>query len=534
MLAVTEKHHPPEPPPPLGPRARRNSRKAVLMYRAPIFWLMSAAIAAISALSYLDSARESQAALSDFAQEQSTLAQSLAASLGARLATAQHDATALAESRASKQAPLSSIVERYLSVAVRRTDDPIEDRAGDRAIRMSFPAPGGTVVDLTVSLASLIGDLKTTERPNRMLLLFHPPAADGFYTTDGRRISAPQVASALDSGLTFLRLAPSEAGRLGLPARTAVSGLANLDAGAAGRWGVAAIASAGRERDRERWARWRLILSVLTASSLVITFGGLAMRNQRKELVLQHQLALAGLSRERDDRLERAGRAATMGALAVGIAHEISTPLGIIAGRAEQVLSRVSADERASGSVRIILDQIDRIHRVIRGLLGLARGDRPTAEPVEPATLVRGAIALVEHRFEKAGVGLDAHVEPGLPIVHGDPRLLEHALVNLLLNACDASPTGTCVTLTTATEDGSHILRIDVVDDGPGISPANAGRVLEPFFSTKLGGGGTGLGLPIVQEIVANHRGDLALTSAIPRGTRATIRIPTSEEPSHG
>ena len=64
-----------------------------------------------------------------------------------------------------------------------------------------------------------------------------------------------------------------------------------------------------RERDRERWAHWRLILSVVTASGLVLTFGGLAMRNQRKELLLQHQLALADLSRQRDERLERAGRA---------------------------------------------------------------------------------------------------------------------------------------------------------------------------------------------------------------------------------
>jgi signal transduction histidine kinase len=334
--------------------------------------------------------------------------------------------------------------------------------------------------------------------------------------------------------VTSTRLAPAEAGQLGLPARTAVAGLASLDAGAAGRWGVAAIASAERERDRERWARWRLILGVAAASGLVLTFGGLAMRNQRKELLLQHQLALADLRRQGDERLERAGRAATMGALAVGVAHEISTPLGIIAGRAEQLLPKVSADERAAGSVRIILEQIDRIHRVIRGLLGLARGDRPTAEPLDPAALVQGAVGLVEHRFEKAGVGLDADITPGLPIVHGDPRLLEHALVNLLLNACDASPSGTRVHLATTAEDGGHILRIDVVDHGPGISAENAGRVLEPFFSTKLGQGGTGLGLPIVQEIVANHRGSLELTSPIPGGTRATIRFPTTEEPSHG
>jgi signal transduction histidine kinase len=266
---------------------------------------------------------------------------------------------------------------------------------------------------------------------------------------------------------------------------------------------------------------------------LVLAFGGLAMRNQRKELLLAHRLALADLARERDDRLERAGRAATMGALAVGVAHEISTPLGIIAGRAEQLIPKVSADERASSSVRIILEQIDRIHRVIRGLLGLARGDRPTAEPVDPAALVEGAVSLVEHRFAKAAVALDTEVAPGLPVLHGDPRLLEHALVNLLLNACDACTSGGRVALTATADEDGRGLRIDVVDDGPGISAEHAGRVLEPFFSTKLEGRGTGLGLPIVQEIVANHRGVLALTPALPRGTRATIRFPSNEEASH-
>jgi two-component system NtrC family sensor kinase len=493
---------------------------------------MLAAIAAIGALAYLDAERESSAALSDFAQEQATLAHSLGASLGARLAAARHDARAVAESHAAAQPPLSSIIERYLSVAMRSPDGASAAPPAERAVRLSFPAPNGAVVDLTVSLASLIADFKATERPNRVLLLMRPPATSDFYSTDGRRIAAPEIASALDDGLSFLRLAPAEAGRLGLPARTALTGLARIDAGAAGQWGIAAIASAERERDRERWARWRLVLTVVTVGGLVLSFGGLAMRNQRKELLLQHQLALADLGRQRDERLERAGRAATMGALAVGVAHEISTPLGIIAGRAEQLLSKSAADERASALLRTILEQIDRIHRVIRGLLGLARGDRPTAEPVDPAALIQGAVSLVEHRFAKAGVGLDAEVEADLPILHGDPRLLEHAVVNLLLNACDASPGGGRVTLVAATDDGNRV-RIDVVDDGPGISPESAGRVLEPFFSTKLGGRGTGLGLPIVQEIVANHRGLFELASALPRGTRATIRLPTNEEASH-
>jgi signal transduction histidine kinase len=505
------------------------------MKPTPIIWLMLLAITAIGALAYLDAERESSAALSDFAQEQATLAQSLAADLSAQLAAAHHDALAVAQSHVAGQPLLPAIVERYLSVVVRPqgTEAAPPPSAGDRAVRLSFPAHSGAAIDLTVALSSLLSDLKATERPNRVMLLLRPPAAESFRTTDGRLLEAREIISALDAGRSFLRLSPAEAGRLGLPARTALAGLARIDAGAAGPWGIAAVASAERERDRERWAGWRLILSVAAASGLVLTFGGLAMRNQRKELLLQHQLALADLSRQRDERLERAGRAATMGALAVGVAHEISTPLGIIAGRAEQLVPKVSSDERAAGSVRIILEQIDRIHRVIRGLLGLARGDRPTAEPIEPAALVRDAMSLVEHRFQKADVPLVAEIAPTLPTIYGDPRLLEHALVNLLLNACDACALGGEVKVTALTGDAGRALVINVIDDGPGISHQDAGRVLEPFFSTKPSGGGTGLGLAIVQEIVASHRGSLLLESVAPHGTRAVISIPATEEPAH-
>jgi len=465
------------------------------MKTSPIFGLMLLAIAAIGGLAYIDEEREGAAALSDFAQEQTTLAQSLAMALRSQLSTASHDASTVSQNHPAERPEIPSVLERYLSLMVR---------------------PSGAA-----------------EQSNRLMVFLQPPDTANFYTTDGRFIASPEIHAALKEGRTYLRLAPAEAGRLGLPTRTALAGLSRLDTGAAGMWGIAAVASAERERDRERWARWRLLLSVAAASSLVLSFGGLAMRNQRKELLLRHRLEVADLAVQRDERLQRAGRAATMGTLAVGVAHEISTPLGIIAGRAEQLVPKLANDERAASSVRIILEQIDRIHRVIRGLLGLARGDRPTAEPVEPATLVAGAVALVEHRFAKAGVRLLIEAAPNLPIIHGDPRLLEHAVVNLMLNACDACANEGAVTVLARAGDGNRGLVVSVVDDGPGISPANAGRVLEPFFSTKPSGRGTGIGLAIVQEIVASHRGSLALESVLPHGTRATIKLPSSEETTH-
>lgn len=107
----------------------------------------------------------------------------------------------------------------------------------------------------------------------------------------------PRLSRALDDRAPTLRLEREEAAALGLPARMAIAGLAFADAGAAGRWGVAWVATALRERDRERRARSRLVLSILLATGLVGAFGGLALRKQRRELQLAQDLALAELAR---------------------------------------------------------------------------------------------------------------------------------------------------------------------------------------------------------------------------------------------
>jgi len=215
----------------------------------------------------------------------------------------------------------------------------------------------------------------------------------------------------------------------------------------------------------------------------------------------------------------------------MGVAHEISTPLGVIAARAEQMMPRVASDERLSASVAAILSQTDRINQVVRGLLGLARGDAPSAERIHPRDLIDGAVSLVEHRFVKAGVRLIRRGDDG-PAVMGDPRLLEHAIINLLLNACDACDPGAEVEIQVR-RDGAEV-EIAVADPGVGISPADAGRALEPFFTTKARKGGTGLGLAIAHEIVASHRGSLVFSAQSPRGTRAAIRLPRVEEVASG
>jgi signal transduction histidine kinase len=305
---------------------------------------------------------------------------------------------------------------------------------------------------------------------------------------------------------------------IGLPERIAMIGLARAADGTT----IAIAATAADQRDRDRAAQERLVGSILLAAGLVSAFGGLALWRQRRQLVLERELAVAEAARSRDTELERLSRAATMAALGSGVAHELSTPLGVIVGRAEQLLSRANGDERITKNAQAILDETEHIDKVVRGLLGLARGAPIAMQEVAPRELVRDAAALVEHRFVRAGVTLLPAVTGDAPTVRCEPLLFKHALVNLMLNACEASPRGATVRVEVQTEQAG--VAFVVSDEGQGMSPELAARATEPFFTTK--GEGTGLGLAIANEIVTTHRGTLKIEPRSPRGTRVSITLP--------
>jgi two-component system NtrC family sensor kinase len=486
---------------------------------------MVAAVALVAGLAAWDDARESDAALEDFAESQALLAQSVASELSSRLEGIHRDAA-----RLGAGAPLADSSD-YLSSALRAGDAPgFAAPADGRALPVSVPLADGRRADFLVPVASLFAGAGRLEHANTLAIWFLPPGAASLVSTDGRRARYPALATALEGGATSLRIPRPEPAQLSLSPRTAFAGLARVSGGSLGRWGVAVVASAERVRDRESWARRRLLLSIVLAAGLVLSFGGLAVRTQRKELALAHQLAMAAAARDRDDRLARVSRAATMMTLASGMAHELSTPLGVIVGRAEQLLAKVSDDERAAKSARAILEQTERIQSVMRGFLDLARGGAPALQEVEASQLIAEATSLVEHRFARAQVRLATEVPAGLPALRCDHRLIEHALVNLLLNACDAAPRGSQVQLSVRAEEGG--LTFSVLDQGVGIPVDQAARAVEPFFTTKPSGKGTGLGLAVANEIVKSHHGSLSIGPATPHGTCARIQLPLSRGPS--
>ncbi|HEY3805213.1 MAG TPA: HAMP domain-containing sensor histidine kinase [Kofleriaceae bacterium] len=403
-----------------------------------------------------------------------------------------------------------------------RSEDALEDLAAEQA--EIARAAGLGIGDLLhqALTPTIVDQLRAIEVDGARVLVF-PPGATEAKLLDGRSVAMPALADAVARGARELRIERRDAPLLGLPRRTAMVGIAPPVNG----WTLAVAASAERQRDRDRAGLVRMMLSIVIAAGLVAAFGALARAQQRAQLELARELAVADVSRAKDTELEQISRAATMAALGSGVAHELSTPLGVIVGRAEQLLARANGDERIAKNAQTIIDQADHVDQVVRGLLGLARGAPIALQEIEPRRLVDEAATLVEHRFARANVKLALGLGATLPPIRCEPLLFKHALINLLLNACDASPAGATVHLD-VTADAAEVAFI-ISDDGEGIAPTTAARAVEPFFTTKPAGRGTGLGLAIANEIASTHRGSLAIGRKSPRGTRACITIPTGE-----
>jgi hypothetical protein len=230
-------------------------------------------LGAVSALALWDSRREAAAALEDFGDSQGLLAQSVAGQLGARLASVERDAQRLASG-----APATEAGEPYLATRIRPRSEPRPALGSNGAVLISVPVPEDRRADLEVSPSALFSEVGRIERANALAVWFLPPDSDALLSTDGRRVRLDELRSALEGGDTTVRLSGASAEAASLPRRTALAGLAHANVGGLGRWGVAVVASAAREREREARAQTRLLWTLLLGAVIVSSFGGFALR----------------------------------------------------------------------------------------------------------------------------------------------------------------------------------------------------------------------------------------------------------------
>jgi signal transduction histidine kinase len=234
---------------------------------------------------------------------------------------------------------------------------------------------------------------------------------------------------------------------------------------------------------------------------------------------------------ELERQVRHAQTVAVAGRLATALAHEVGTPLNIISGRAETVLRGLPADDRRRDELTVIIDQIDRICGMIRSLLDTVRPAKPEIQRVDIAPVVTGLAPLLRHAARVKAVALETDVPASLPTVLADPNQLQQIVINLVVNAVEATPDGGTVRIaaTTAEHEGRPGVHVVVRDSGPGIPADLRARVFQPFFTTKPPGHGTGLGLTICRDIVKEHGGTIAVDDAPEGGAAVVIWLPVAE-----
>lgn len=236
------------------------------------------------------------------------------------------------------------------------------------------------------------------------------------------------------------------------------------------------------------------------------------------------------------EQLRHAERLTTLGQLASVLAHEIGTPLNVIAGHGKLIASGRLDQAGISESAETIGEQSRRITQIVRRILDYARRRPARRMWIDAADLVHRACGLVRGLADQQGVELAVKEPKEAVKVFADPDQLQQVVTNLALNAIHASPRGETVSFTASTtsqpkgEGFETLAVVSVADHGPGVPEHLRERIFEPFFTTKPAGEGTGLGLSIARDIVAEHGGSMAVESSPGGGSRFSVYLPQGEE----
>ncbi|MCL2724965.1 MAG: HAMP domain-containing histidine kinase [Polyangiaceae bacterium] len=220
---------------------------------------------------------------------------------------------------------------------------------------------------------------------------------------------------------------------------------------------------------------------------------------------------------------ENEGRTRALEGIAARLAHEVKNPLAAIKGLSSHV-ARNATDAKVKERLTIVAAEAERLQHIVDGFLSFSRGlgelDIVETRPFD----VAGELALLlETRAADAGVNLEVRGSRELSL-RADEKKLRQALLNLVLNAMQASPVGSTVSIEVAKSCADGAAQIQVMDRGAGMAPEILDRIRKPYFTTKEGG--SGLGIAIARGIIEQHGGSLSFESTSGRGTTATIILP--------
>ncbi len=221
------------------------------------------------------------------------------------------------------------------------------------------------------------------------------------------------------------------------------------------------------------------------------------------------------------EKVRRSERLASLGRLAAGVAHEIRNPLSSIRGFAQYFLKRFKGQEEEQSYAAVMVQEVDRLNRVITELLDFARPKVPQRESHLLPEIIDYTLQLLNDELKKRRIEVEKYYEANLPRALVDRDQLSQAFLNLLLNSIESMDQGGKIRLTLKKGISPKTVEVIIEDSGRGIPEEDLEKVFEPFFSTKRKG--TGLGLAIVHQIIESHGGEIRVKSALGKGTAFSI-----------
>jgi signal transduction histidine kinase len=290
-----------------------------------------------------------------------------------------------------------------------------------------------------------------------------------------------------------------------------------------------------------RLSRYAMIALLVVMTSLVLVVlgsGQSALHRVNRTLAdanreLQFQIAETDRTQEQ---LRQAQKMQVLGQLTGGIAHDFNNLLAIIQGSAELLQRPEMSEEKRSRFTNAIIDATTRGALLTGQLLAFARRQPLKPEVLDINQRIRTMLEMIQPTLGP-NIILKTHLEKALVLANVDPGQFEAALLNVVVNARDAMPSGGEITISTRNIKGEEAggrgraVIVAIEDNGCGIEPAKLEQVFEPFFTTKTVGKGTGLGLSQVYGFAAQSGGEARITSEVGKGTLLTILLPASDKP---
>ena len=246
--------------------------------------------------------------------------------------------------------------------------------------------------------------------------------------------------------------------------------------------------------------------------------------------------------------LWQAAKLATMGELAASIAHELNNPLATVSLRVEALLGQAPEGSAQHQALEIIEQEVERMGSLVTSLLSFSRRSQRRVSSLDVREEIEKTLELIHYHLRNHRVTLVREFAPAVPLIQADRQQMQQLFLNLFTNATDAMPEGGTLTIrvgvgeygsmgegtapTRSTPPHLHTptqVIIEVADTGVGIAPVDLPKVMEPFFTTKPEGKGTGLGLGICRRIVQEHGGTLEITSEPGRGTTVRVVLPVGD-----